>query len=165
MLFSQEVNVDFIASCVYLIYMKYSQTHIRIKPSPPKQTAGLQWQTEKCGESSRLFCDVRFRGSDPGYKPRTSSSSRQKSSPVAIYGSVSPLLIWGQSAPPQAEWMALLKQIADRRSPWTTGAARSERPQAGLQEAERGLWKELAALLIMRQIARRCPLKQDYLKR
>ncbi|CAM4555789.1 unnamed protein product [Leuciscus chuanchicus] len=43
------------------------------------------------------------RGSDPGYKPRTFSSSRQKSSPVAIYGSVSLLLIWGQSAPPQAE--------------------------------------------------------------
>lgn len=79
--------------------------------------------------------------------------------------SLSLLLIWGQSAPPQAEWMAMLKQIAGRRSPWTTEAAWSERSQAGLQEAERGLWKELAALLIMRQIARRCPLKQDYLKR
>lgn len=70
--------------------MKCSQTHIRIKASPPKQTAGLQWQTEKCGECSRLFCDVRFRGSDPGYKPSTFSSSCHKSSPVAIYGSVSP---------------------------------------------------------------------------
>lgn len=143
--------------------MKYSQTRIRIKRSPPKQTTSLQWQTEKCGECSRLFCDVHFGGSDSGYKPSAFSSLCHKSSPVAIYGSVS-LPPSRMGSPPQAEWMALLKQIAGRRSPWTTEVAWSERPQAGLQEAERGLWKELAVLLITRQIARRCLLKQDYLK-
>ncbi len=69
--------------------MKYSQTHICIKLSHPKQTAGLQWQTDKCGECCRLFCDVHFRGSNSGYKPSTFSSLCHKSPPVAIYGSAS----------------------------------------------------------------------------
>lgn len=146
--------------------MKCSQTHIRIKASPPKQTAGLQWRTEKCGECSRLFCDVRFRGSDPGYKPSTFSSSRHKSSPVAIYGSVSLFVSYGVSLHPRrlSEWLCWNRlQTGVRRGPLEPPDQR--RPQAGSQEAKRGLWKELAALLIMRQIARRCPLKQDYLKR